>query len=358
MSMEIAKERAENQTWRDLPLELLISVMTNLEIEDNVRASAVCKPWYEAAVSVRITDQPPWLMYFPKSRNSFEFYNPSNSKRHTKELPKSLAGSKVRYSKDGWLLMCKSISTDFVLFNPFTMDLVVLPDLELWHGYQLVGFSCAPTSSDCVVLIIKDYDPGHVTIRTWSPGETTWTSMQVSSQFLDAKRNYVVFSNGLFYCLNLRNSLAGFDPSLRTWNVLDISPPVCPDHIDDESWYEGKFMVGYKGDVSLVCTFGNAEPLVFKLDLTLRVWVKKENIGSLTIFGSINSCESRTYVHEGLLRDSIYFPKLCDNENRCVTYSFDEGRYHPRREHNVNWGKQRSSENIWIEPPENALELI
>lgn len=59
MSMEIAKERAENQTWRDLPLELLISVMTNLEIDDNVRASAVCKPWYEAAVSVRITDQPP-----------------------------------------------------------------------------------------------------------------------------------------------------------------------------------------------------------------------------------------------------------------------------------------------------------
>ncbi|KAF8045267.1 hypothetical protein N665_5304s0001 [Sinapis alba] len=116
-------------------------------------------------------------------------------------------------------------------------------------------------------------------------------------------------------------------------------------------------MVGYKGDVFLICTFGNAEPLVFKLDLKRGAWEKKENIGSLTSFVSISSCESRTYVHEGMLRNSIYFPKLCDNENRCVTYSFDEGRYYPR-EHNVNWGKQRSSENIWIEPPENAMELI
>ncbi|KAG2317053.1 hypothetical protein Bca52824_020175 [Brassica carinata] len=356
--MEIAKEKAENQeTWRDLPSELLISVMTNLEIEDNVRASAVCKPWHEAAVFVRVTDQPPWLMHFPNSTNSYDFYNPSNSERHTKELPQSLAGSRVRYSKDGWLLMCKSFSTDFVLFNPFTTYLVALPDLDLGHGYQLVGFSSAPTSSDCVVLTIKDYDPGHVTIRTWSPGETAWTSMQVSSQFLDAERNYVVFSNGLFYCLNLRNCVAVFDPSLRKWNVLDVPPPVRPDGIDDESWCEGKFVVGYKGDVFLVCTFGDAVPLVFRLDLTGRVWEKKEDIGSLTMFVSINSCESRTYVHEGMLRNSIYFPKVCDSENRCVTYSFGEGRYHPR-EHNFNWGKQQSSENIWIEPPENALELI
>ncbi|ESQ29673.1 hypothetical protein EUTSA_v10023551mg [Eutrema salsugineum] len=356
MSMMITKEKVENQTWRDLPLELLISVMAYLEIKDNVRASAVCKSWHEAAVSVRIIDQPPWLMHFSKSKNSYEIYNPSNGKKHTMELPKSLAGSKVRYSRDGWLLMSKNISSDFVLFNPFTMDLVVLPYLELWYGYQLVGFSCAPTSSDCVVFTIKDYDPGHVTIRTWSPGQTVWTSMQVESQFLDVKRNYVVFLNGVFYCLNIRNCLAVFDPSLRTWNVLDVLPPRCPDHIDDESWYEGKFMVGYEGDIFVICTFGNAEPLVFKLDLTQGVWEKRENLGSLSIFVSINSCESRTYVHEGMLRNSIYFAKLCDNETRCVTYSFDERRYHPS-EHNINWGKQRSSENIWIEPPENALEI-
>ncbi|CAH2047116.1 unnamed protein product [Thlaspi arvense] len=354
--MEVTQEKSEKQTWRDLPLELLISLMAYLEIEDNVRASYVCKSWYEAAVSVRIIDQPPWLMYFPKPRNCYEFYNPSNCKKHTMELPKSLVGSKVRYSKDGWLLMSNCISSDFVLFNPFTMDLVDLPYLELWYGYQLVGFSCAPTSSNCVVFTIKDYDPGHVTIRTWSPGETTWTSMQIDSQFLDVKHNYLVFSNGMFYCLNLRNHLAVFDPSLRTFNVLDVPPPICPDDVDEESWYEGKFMVGYKGDIFVICSFGNQDPLVFKLDLTRGVWEKKGNLGSLTIFASINSCESRTYVQDGMSRNSIYFPKLCYNETRCVRYLFDEGRYHPR-EHNINWGKQRSSKNIWIEAPKN-FELV
>lgn len=355
--MEITKEKTRNQIWKELPLELLSSVMSYLEIKDNVRASVVCKSWYEAAVSVRVINQPPWLMYFFKSRNSYEFYNPSNCKKHTMELPKSLDGFIVRYSRDGWLLMSKNISSDFVLFNPFTMDLVVLPYLELWYGYQLVGFSCAPTSSSCVVFTIKDYDPGHVTIRTWNPGETAWTSTQVGSQFLDVKHNYVVFSNGLFYCLNLRNCLAVFDPSLRTWNVLDVLPPKCPDEIDDESWYEGKFMVGYKGDIFLLCTFGNEDPLVFKLDLRRGIWEKKENLGSLTFFASTKSCESRTYIPKGMLRNSIYFPKLCYNETRCVTYSFDEGRYHPC-EHNLDWGKLHSSENIWIEATENAFELV
>ncbi|CAA7055013.1 unnamed protein product [Microthlaspi erraticum] len=358
MSTEITEQNAENQTWRDLPLDLLISAMSHLEIKDNVRASSVCKSWYEAAVSVRVTEQPPWLIHFPKSRNSYEFYNPSNSEKHPMELPESLSGFKVRYSKDGWLLMSKNISSDFVLFNPFTMDLVVLPYLELWYGYQLVGFSCPPTSSDCVVFTIKDYDPGHVTIRTWSPGEATWTSKQVyESQFLDVKHNYLVFSNGLFYCLNLRNDLAVFDPSLRTWKVLDVTPPTRPDHIDDESWCAGKFMVGYKGEIFVVCTFGNEQPLVFKLDLARGVWEKMENLGGLTMFVSVNSCESRTYVDEGMLRNSVYFPKLCDDETRCVRYSFDERRYDPV-EHSVNWGKQSSSEDIWIKAPEYGYEMV
>ncbi|KAL1202560.1 F-box/kelch-repeat protein [Cardamine amara subsp. amara] len=302
--------------------------MAYLEIQDNVRASAVCKSWYEAAVSVRIIDQPPWLIHFPKTKNTY-----------------------------GWLLMSKENSSDFVLFNPFTKDLVVLPYLELWNYYKLVGFSCAPTSSDCVVFTIKDYDPGHVTIRTWSPGQTMWTSMQVESQFLDVEHNNVVFLNGLFYCLNRRNCLAVFDPTLRIWNVLDVPPPRCPDEIDEENWYEGKFVVGYKGDIFIICTCGRKDPLVFKLDLTRGMWEQKYTLGSLTIFASIKSSESRTYVSEGMLRNSVYFPKLCNNEKRCVAYSFDEGRYH-QREQSLDWGNEISSDNIWIEPPKNVLELV
>ncbi|XP_010511356.1 PREDICTED: F-box/kelch-repeat protein At1g57790 [Camelina sativa] len=328
--------------------------MTYLEIKDNVRASVVCKSWYEAAVSVRVIDQSPWLMCFPQTKNTYEFYDPSNGKKYARELPKSLVGSIVRYSKDGWVLMSKEDSSDFVLFNPFSIDLVVLPDLQLWNYYQLVGFSCAPISSQCVVFTIKDYDPGHVTIRTWSPGQTMWTSMQVESQFLDVENNKVVFSNGLFYCLNRTNCLAVFDPSLRTWNVLDVLPPRCP---DEESWNGVRFMVGYKGDIFVICTYENKDPLVFQLDLARGTWEKNDTLGSLTIFVSSMSCESRTYVNKGMLRNSVYFPKLSHGEKRCVAYSVHERRYHPR-EHNLDWGNQLSSNDFWIEPPKNVFELI
>ncbi|CAA7047227.1 unnamed protein product [Microthlaspi erraticum] len=82
-----------------------------------------------------------------------------------------------------------------------------------------------------------------------------------------------------------------------------------------------------------------------------------ENLGGLTMFVSVNSCESRTYVDEGMLRNSVYFPKLCDDETRCVRYSFDERRYDPV-EHSVNWGKQSSSEDIWIKAPEYGYEMV
>ncbi|KAL9309977.1 putative F-box domain, galactose oxidase/kelch, beta-propeller, F-box-like domain superfamily [Arabidopsis thaliana] len=352
--MSVNTNEGSKNLWKDLPLELLSSVMTFLEIKDNVRASVVCKSWFEAAVSVRVIDKSPWLMYFPETKNTYDFYDPSNCKKYTMELPKSLVGFIVRYSKDGWLLMSQEDSSHFVLFNPFTMDVVALPFLHLFTNYQLVGFSSAPTSSECVVFTIKDYDPGHVTIRTWSPGQTMWTSMQVESQFLDVEHNNVVFSNGVFYCLNRRNHVAVFDPSLRTWNVLDVPPPRCP---DEKSWNEGKFMVGYKGDILVIRTYENKDPLVFKLDLTRGIWEEKDTLGSLTIFVSRKSCESRTYVKDGMLRNSVYFPELCYNEKQSVVYSFDEGRYH-LREHDLDWGKQLSSDNIWIEPPKNAFELV
>ncbi|CAN8244813.1 unnamed protein product [Cochlearia groenlandica] len=358
MSMKESTEQKsdQKQTWRDLPLDLMVTIMSYLDIKDNIIASVVSKSWHEAAVSVRNTDEPPWLISFSSLNNTYEFYDPSNqSTKHKTELPKSLSGYKVRYSKDGWLLMCTSNSSDFVLFNPFTKDIVVLPDLEMLHEYQLVGFSCAPTSSNCVVFTVNDYDPGHLIIRTWSPGESKWNLMETDSQFLDAKQNYVVFSNGMFYCLGFDCFLAVFDPLLRTWNVLDVSPPEY-----DEFCCDGKFMVSYKDDVFVICTFGNKEPFVFKLDLTRGVWEKKENLGSLTIFASVNSCEPRTYVDKGMMRrNSIYFSKLCYEEETCccLTYSFDEERYKPRRR-DMDLGVEFLYKSIWVETPENALEIV
>ncbi|XVE61476.1 hypothetical protein DITRI_Ditri06bG0043300 [Diplodiscus trichospermus] len=56
---EDGEDRLELQTWSDLPLELVKLIMSRLTLEDNIRASSVCKRWHNAAVSVRVMYQSP-----------------------------------------------------------------------------------------------------------------------------------------------------------------------------------------------------------------------------------------------------------------------------------------------------------
>ncbi|KAK8315417.1 hypothetical protein V6Z12_D01G240200 [Gossypium hirsutum] len=98
------EESLKLQTWADLPVELLELILCRLTLEDNVRASAVCRRWHKVAVAVRVVNQSPWLMYFPKYGSLYEFYDPAERKTYSLELPE-LQGSRACYTKDGWLLL-------------------------------------------------------------------------------------------------------------------------------------------------------------------------------------------------------------------------------------------------------------
>ncbi|CAN6846347.1 unnamed protein product, partial [Brassica oleracea] len=78
---------------------------------NNICASAVCKSWCEAALSVRVEEKHPWLMCFENRCSLFELRDPVRSKLYTLHLPE-LAESAVCYTKDGWLLMYTSSSKD------------------------------------------------------------------------------------------------------------------------------------------------------------------------------------------------------------------------------------------------------
>ncbi|KAE8657792.1 Cysteine-rich RLK (RECEPTOR-like protein kinase) 8 [Hibiscus syriacus] len=345
------EESLKLQTWSDLPGELLELIMSYLTLEDNVRASAVCKRWNKIAISVRVINQSPWLMYFPKYGNLYEFYDPSVRKTYSLELSE-LHGSRACYTKDGWLLLYRPRNHCVFFFNPFTREMIKLPRFEL--TYQMVAFSCAPTSSSCVVFTIKHISPTVVAISTCCPGTSEWTTVNHQNRlpFVSSIWNKIVFCSGMFYCLSLTGWLGVYDLLERTWNVLHVPPPRCPENFFAKNWWKGKFMAEHNGDILVIYTCCTENPIIFKLDQSEMVWEEMQTLNGMTLFASFLSSHSRTDL-PGTMRNIVYFSKVRFFGKRCISYSLDDGRYYPRKQC-YDWGEQDPFENIWIEPPRDV----
>ncbi|MCD7452660.1 hypothetical protein HAX54_017720 [Datura stramonium] len=76
-STEEHEESDEQLTLFRVPNEILEQILSRLNLKENIRASAVCKQWLAASISVRVANKPPWLMFFPKVGDLVEFYDPS-----------------------------------------------------------------------------------------------------------------------------------------------------------------------------------------------------------------------------------------------------------------------------------------
>lgn len=355
-------KEAEKPSFADLPLCLLEVIISQLVLKDNILASAFCKTWREAAVYVRLVDKPPWLMYLPKRGNLFELYDPLKQKMYTLNLPE-LAKSTVCYSRDGWLLKRKTASKEMFFFNPFTRKLINLPKLEL--TYDAIAFSCAPTSGTCVLLAFKHVeDEGIITTSTCYPEATEWITEDLhfylgyGSNRL--KHSNVVYAKRRFYCLDGKGSLYYFEPSTRKWSYDTTILPGCP-YISYRYRYEYErkkkriFLAVRKGEFFKMFTCGGEKPIVYKLDSVSWEEVNSSTLDGLTIFVSLYSSETR--MNLPWMRNSVYFPRLRFSSKRCVSYSFDEGRYYPRKQ----WQEQEDLcpvENLWIRPPKKALNYV
>ncbi|CAH2061293.1 unnamed protein product, partial [Thlaspi arvense] len=123
-------KKASSPSFSDLPLSLLEEIMSLLVVKDNIRASAACKTWLEAASTVRVSEKHPWLLVLPDRGSLIKLHDPSNCKSYALDLPE-LANSTV------------FISNEVFFFNPFTKELISLPRLDL--HILAIGFSCPPT---------------------------------------------------------------------------------------------------------------------------------------------------------------------------------------------------------------------
>ncbi|WJX84830.1 hypothetical protein P8452_67358 [Trifolium repens] len=351
---EVKSDNLELQSWANLPTELLELILSRLVVADNIRASAVCKRWHSAASSVRVGDQSPWLMYFPKTDNCYDFYDPVHRKIYSLEFPE-LDDCRVCYTKDGWLLLCQkqwALNPHFFLFNPFTRERIQLPIREDRHS--IAGFSCAPTSTGCVILTVDYISSYVVAISTCYPGADEWTTVNYENrpEFFGSIWNKLVFCNGLFYCLSLTGWLGVFDPLECTWSVLEVHPPKClVEGFIAKNWSKEKFMTEHEGNIFLVNVCCGDNPVVFKLDQTQKEWKEVTTLDGVTLFASFMSSHSRTYV-TGLMRNSVYFSKVRFYGKRCISFSLDDHRYYPNKQCR-DWVEWDAFENIWIEPPKD-----
>lgn len=351
-------KEVEKPSFADLPLCLLEVIISQLLLKDNIRASAVCKTWREAGLYVRKVDKPPWLMYLPKRGNLFELYDPLQQKMYTLNLPE-LAKSTVCYSRDGWLLMRKSTPNEMFFFNPFTRKRINVPKCVL--SYDAIAFSCAPTSGTCVLLAFKHVQYGVTTTSTCHPEATEWVTedlhftLHYGSDKL--KHSNVIYAKRRFYCLDGHGRLYHFEPSSREWGYTSTRYPLCP--YLHRYIYERKkkriFLAVRKGVFFKMITCGGEKPIVYKLDYLDWEEINSTTIDGLTIFASLYSAEMR--LNLPWMRNSVYFPRLRFNVKRCVSYSFDEERYYPRKQ----WQEQEDLcplENLWIRPPKKASDYM
>ncbi|XP_011077859.1 F-box/kelch-repeat protein At1g57790-like [Sesamum indicum] len=345
----------QNSAAADLPKELLELILSPLDLRDNIRASAVCKSWQAVATSVRKSDRCPWLMICPKEGNLYDFYDPTQRKTYSLDLPE-LKGSRICYAKDGWLLLSKPRTRRVFFFSPYTVELIKLPKLQLAH--QIVACSAAPTSDNCILFTVKHVNPMLVAVSTCRPGDDAWTTIHFENQlpFVSSIWTKIVFSRGRFYCLSLTGWLGIYNTTNGIWAVLSVPPPKCTEYISAENWWKGKFMAEYNGDIFVVYTCAAVNPIIYKLDEMKQVWVEMGSLEGMTFFANFLSSHVRADLL-GKMRNNVYFSKVLYYGKRCVTYSVDHDRYYPRKQP-YDWGQQDPFQSIWIDPPEDVSTIL
>ncbi|KAK4432567.1 F-box/kelch-repeat protein [Sesamum alatum] len=341
----------QNSAVPDLPSELWERIFSPLDLRDNIRAAAVCKSWQAVATSVRKSDRPPWLMICPNFGNSYDFYDPTKRKTHSLDLPE-LKGSEFCYAKDGWLLVFKPRTQGFFFFSPHTLELIKLPTLHFAH--QIVAFSAAPTSDNCIVFTVEHVNPMAVAVSTCRPGDDAWTTINFENpqSIVSSIWTNIVFSKGHFYCLSLTGWLGVYNPNNGIWAVLSVPPPNCTEYFPPRNWWKGKFMAEYNGDIFLVYTCAAVKPIIYKLDEMKQVWVEMVSLGGMTFFANFLSSHVRADL-VAKMRNTVYFSKALCHGKCCFTYSVDLGRYYPRKRP-CNCGQHDPFKSIWIEPPEDV----
>ncbi|PIA55782.1 hypothetical protein AQUCO_00700240v1 [Aquilegia coerulea] len=309
--------------WKDLPVELLELIASFLFLGDCIRFRLTCKSWISVTPPLRANclfnkfefepPQVPWLMSFPKTNQGVcKLYHPVYGDAYTMNIPE-LADAIIRNAKYGWLLMSQGIS--FFFFNPITMEVIKLPDIE--RDYQFIGmsFSSPPTSSDFVVFGFLGFY-----MVVYRKGEERWSRDFFKSshwEFLHSPCN-PIFYDGAFYCLGKNGRLLLFD----TKEVVKES------QYSDITKSNESFIVEYDGEILSIFVGPKGKKIfIFKLDLCNMKWCKLESLDDKVLFLSHTASILLPAAAVGLkgIENRIYFPRFHESDN--MFYSLSTRKY-------------------------------
>ncbi|KAH0867056.1 hypothetical protein HID58_074078 [Brassica napus] len=287
--------------------ELLQEILSRLSLKSNIQASAVCKTWCEAAVSVRKLQRRPWLFH------------------------------QLRGLENGNYILLDPTRSQAYKFSFPVLDIyyLILGMVSLTLGYCL-AFSAAPTSSSCLVISCNYTSiPSYIMINTWRPGETAWTTHRFKNQLPGGGLNNCVVSNGMFYCLSTCGYLGVFDPPRATCNILPVRPCLAFPQVDIT---RRMLMTEHEGDIFVMFTSRDKNPSVFKLNLKRMAWEKKSELGGLTVFAS--QLSSLTRASFSVKERNRLYPSRNENISSCPPSS--------------NYFSNRIA---WVFPPHDNVSL-
>ncbi|XVF03868.1 hypothetical protein REPUB_Repub05bG0030000 [Reevesia pubescens] len=251
------------------------------------------------------------------------------------------------------------------LFNPFTKQIVPFPTENHVPGRistSIMGFSCYPTSSDCLLVEIKKFPskyPRKFEVNYTRLGGNRWTQVEFSDHFQYPGKycsvcfrfydSSPVFYQGAFYYLGHEGNLGvlEFRDSEVTWKVLPSpSRPLDSNH--------QSFLVECNGELLSVFAgkFGKGVH-VFKLRRSKMTWNKVESLGNYMIFISCSSSFATMATIPGM-ENKIYFPRFCDQSGyNIVFYSLDTMKFHSFQNKDSEIDFYSTREQLcagWIQP--------
>ncbi|KAI3917214.1 hypothetical protein MKX01_007199 [Papaver californicum] len=376
-----ALELEEEKHWGILNEDMVVLIGSYLHPLDYVHFRSVCKasrqimpvvkPTFTSTQILETTYLSPWLLF--SKDNSSTVYNLVNPMHDNENYPLNfselLLGATIRFQKGCWLLMSRE--EELFFYNPFTREIIKLPDFPGCYYRSDISFSSIPTSADCIVFAIEVRllsDDCEYSIHCIKRGKLDWDFFDFDEKMYSPYwplRNTPISFGGDFYSVGYDGALGIFDLGNDgySWEVFEKP------HQQFKDSYPS-FLVKC-GDDLLLMKLGCLEmPVrIFRLDFAEMEWVKVESLGKHMLFISDITCFS-AIASNSRMENKIYFPRLCLNGEGVLFYSLETGNFHSFGSQHFakkfcgtkgwfrnctwiepNWSKSTRQELDWIKPP-------
>ncbi|XP_050226803.1 F-box/kelch-repeat protein At1g57790-like [Mercurialis annua] len=247
----------------ELPVELLLMIVSRISALDYIYARVVCKCWRSAFAKCLETEVSQskfckWLPFFlilkaghqerpagqlcaekPILYTTGKFGDLSTNRVYTTGA-EELNGTRVLLARYGWLLLFSSEekSKSLFFFNPFSRARISLPYLNVHElDCSIFDISLSPTSRNCMIFAIWRHS-NMFKFGLCNHEDESWTIKLYS---LESKSHVVntVLVNGIWYCLHENGDFSSFNCVTRSMMFLGQ-----PDGMPD-MWHETYKHVSY-----------------------------------------------------------------------------------------------------------------